>query len=79
MRNAGKIGHEFVVLRTAKPAADLLKGSEADETGNVGEIGGIAPGQTKQLSLALKPGHYALSCNLPGHYAAGPHADLTVR
>lgn len=79
VRNAGKIGHEFVVLRTAKPAADLLKGSEADETGNVGEIGGIAPGQTKQLSLALKPGHYALICNLPGHYAAGQHADLTVR
>ena len=79
VRNAGQIGHEFVVLRTAKPAAGLLKGAEADETGNVGEIGSIAPGQTKQLSLTLEPGHYALICNLAGHYAAGQHADLTVR
>jgi uncharacterized cupredoxin-like copper-binding protein len=77
--NRGAIGHEFVVLRTSKPAADLLKGAEADETGNVGEIGGIAPGQTKTLALTLTPGHYALICNLPGHYAAGQHADLTVR
>jgi uncharacterized cupredoxin-like copper-binding protein len=50
-----------------------------DETGNVGEIGGIASGQTKKLSLTLKPGHYALICNLPGHYAASQHADLAVR
>jgi uncharacterized cupredoxin-like copper-binding protein len=71
--------HEFVVLRTDKSAASLLKGSEADETGNVGEIPGVAPGQTKTLTLTLKQGHYALICNLPGHYKAGQHADLTVR
>jgi uncharacterized cupredoxin-like copper-binding protein len=79
VRNAGAINHEFVVLRTNKKASDLLKGNEADETGNVGEIGDISPGQTKTLSLNLKPGHYALICNLAGHYKAGQHADLTVR
>ena len=78
VNNAGKIEHEFVVLRTKKPAADLLKGNEADETGNVGEISSVLPGQTKKLSLNLKAGHYALICNLPGHYKAGQHADLTV-
>lgn len=78
VNNAGKIEHEFVVLRTNKPAADLLKGNEADEAGNVGEIGSVLPGQTKKLSLNLKAGHYALICNLPGHYKAGQHADLTV-
>jgi uncharacterized cupredoxin-like copper-binding protein len=77
--NSGAIRHEFVVLKTTTPAADLLKGSEADESGNVGEIGNVPPGQTKTLSLNLKPGHYALICNLPGHYTAGQHADLTVR
>ena len=56
-----------------------MKGNEADETGNVGEIGDIAPGQTKTLSLNLKSGHYALTATWPGHYKAGEHADLTVR
>jgi len=79
VNNAGKAGHEFVVLRTDKPAGSLLKGNEADETGNVGEIGDLPPGSTKTLSLNLKKGHYALICNLPGHYKAGQHADLTVR
>ena len=79
VRNAGAINHEFVVLRTNKKASELLKGSEADETGNVGEIGDIQPGQTKTLWLNLKAGHYALICNLAGHYKAGQHADLTVR
>jgi uncharacterized cupredoxin-like copper-binding protein len=76
--NAGKIEHEFVVLRTNKSAGDLLKGKEANEAGNVGEIGSVLPGQTKKLTLNLKAGHYALICNLPGHYTAGQHADFTV-
>ena len=79
VRNSGSIPHEFVVLRTAKPAGSLLKGAEADEAGNVGEIGDLQPGQAKTLSLPLKAGHYALICNLPGHYKAGQHADFTVR
>ena len=79
VRNSGAIPHEFVVLRTAKPAADLLKGARADESGNVGETGDLAPGQAKTISLPLKPGHYALICNLPGHYKAGQHIDFTVR
>jgi uncharacterized cupredoxin-like copper-binding protein len=79
VQNAGSIKHEFVVLRTNKKASELLKGNEADEAGNVGEIGNLNPGQTKTLSLNLKAGHYALICNLPGHYKLGQHADLTVR
>jgi uncharacterized cupredoxin-like copper-binding protein len=77
--NAGKVEHEFVVVKTSKPASDLLKDGKADETGNVGEIGSVKPGQTKALKLELAAGHYALLCNLPGHYAAGQYADLTVK
>lgn len=77
--NTGTFKHEFVVLKTAKPAGNLLKGNEADEAGNVGEIGGIPAGQAKTLTLTLKKGHYALICNLPGHYAAGQFADFYVR
>jgi uncharacterized cupredoxin-like copper-binding protein len=79
VHNAGAISHEFVVLRTNKGAADLLKGGEASEAGNVGEIGGLKPGVTKTLRLNLKAGHYALICNLPGHYVAGQRADLVVK
>ena len=79
VRNGGKVTHEFVVLQTNKPAGALMKGARADETGNVGETGDLAPGAAKTFSIKLKPGHYALICNLPGHYAAGQHTDFTVR
>ena len=79
VRNDGRIKHEFVVLKTNKPAGSLLKGSEADETGNVGEIGNLPPGAAKTLTLKLAAGHYALICNLPGHYKTGQFADFYVR
>jgi uncharacterized cupredoxin-like copper-binding protein len=77
--NVGTIEHEFVVLKTAKPAGSLLKGKEADESGAVGEIDGVPAGQAKTLNLTLKPGHYSLICNLPGHYKTGQFADFYVR
>ena len=77
--NIGRAEHEFVVLKTARPAGNLLKGQEADEAGNVGEIGGIPPGQARTVNLILKPGHYSLICNLPGHYKTGQFADFYVR
>ena len=67
------------MIKTNKPAGGLLKGAEADETGNVGEVGDVKPGTAKTLTLALKPGHYALICNLPGHYKAGQFADFSVK
>lgn len=77
--NAGKIPHEFVVLKTKTPAAKLpVKSAQAVETGKVGGIGTFKPGLTKSLTLTLKPGHYALICNLPGHYKAGQFADFAV-
>ena len=79
VRNAGALGHEFVVLRTSKSAGALLKGRKASEAGNVGEIGDLQPGVTKTLRLNLKAGHYALIRNLPGHYAAGQRADFVVK
>lgn len=78
VKNGGKMTHEFVVLKTAKPAGSLLKGNEADETGAVGEIGELKPGQTKRLTLALKRGHYSLLCNVAGHYMGGQYVDFYV-
>jgi uncharacterized cupredoxin-like copper-binding protein len=79
--NDGAVPHEFVVVKTDKQAAELLEGSEADETGNVGELDEKALGvkARKSLTLDLEPGHYALICNLPGHYQGGMHTDFTVK
>jgi uncharacterized cupredoxin-like copper-binding protein len=79
VHNSGKLTHEFVVLRTDKPAGSLLQGSRASESGNVGETGDLKPGQAKSITLNLPAGHYALICNLPGHYVAGQHTDFTVK
>jgi uncharacterized cupredoxin-like copper-binding protein len=85
--NAGTITHEFVVIRTNTPAADFHTGSfegeknriNEDTVGtNVGETGDMPAGSTKSFSIDLRPGHYALVCNLPGHYSLGMHTDFTV-
>ncbi len=78
-RNAGKLTHELVVLKTPRAAGKLpTKGMEAVEKGRVGKIPAVRPGTTKKLTLKLGAGHYALICNIPGHYKAGQFTDLTV-
>ncbi len=78
--NDGAVTHEYVVLKTPTPAAKLpVSGGRASEAGNIGETGDMQPGQTKTLTLKLKPGHYAIICNLPGHYLGGMYTDLTVK
>ncbi len=78
--NDGAVTHEYVVLETPTPAAKLpVSGGRASEAGNIGETGDMQPGQTKTLTLKLKPGHYAIICNLPGHYLGGMYTDLTVK
>ena len=80
VHNAGSITHELVIVKTPRAAADLpLSGGRAVERVNVGETGDMQPGTTKSVSVNLAAGHYALICNLPGHYLAGQHTDFTVR
>lgn len=80
VRNAGKLEHEFVVIRTNKAAGQLAAAGakEAPEKGVVGEIEEIPPGTTKQLKLTLKKGHYALVCNLTGHWSKGQFVDFYI-
>ncbi len=89
--NVGSVNHELVVLPL--PAGQIV-GTRAigddgkiDEQGSVGEASntcgagtgdGIAPGSSGWVTLTLAPGRYELVCNLPGHYAAGMYAQLTV-
>ena len=86
--NGGTETHEFVVLRTDAPAGSLpivsFEGEpnrineDAKGVTNVGETGDMEPGTTMTLSLDLAPGHYAVVCNLSGHYAMGMHQDFNV-
>lgn len=77
--NDGKMTHEMVILRTDKPASGLGRSSHVSEAGSVGEISNLKAGATGSKTFDLKPGHYVVICNLPGHYMAGMHTDLTVR
>jgi len=78
--NDGKVAHELVVIRTDKaPGALPVAKGTADEAGDLGEAEDIRPGNSKSVTLVLKPGHYVLICNLAGHYQAGMHAAFTVR
>ena len=66
-RTSGTVKHEFVVLKTAKPAGNLLGNARQTRAGNVGDDRrGVLPGQAKTVTLTLKPGHYSLICNLRG-------------
>ena len=79
VRNDGAIEHELVVLRTDSHHHALkVKKAVAVETGKLGEIPKIVPGQELSLTLSLKPGKYVLICNLLGHYKAGQFAALRV-
>ena len=86
--NSGTVTHEFVVLQTDTPAAGYpivsFEGEanrineDAKGTTNVGETGDMEPGAVMMLTLDLASAHYAVVCNLVGHYAAGMHEDFWV-
>ncbi|MEM5312405.1 plastocyanin/azurin family copper-binding protein [Paraburkholderia sp. JHI869] len=83
VRNAAdnNMEHELVVLKTdlSDDALPVSKGEVLERRLNkIGEVEDIAPGKSKRVSFRLAPGHYALICNKPGHYAAGMHTELVV-
>jgi uncharacterized cupredoxin-like copper-binding protein len=75
--------HEFLIVPT-QLAPDQLpmtrNGSRVDETKLKGikELDDLKPGKDGTLTLNLKPGHYVVFCNEPGHFQAGMRAELTV-
>jgi uncharacterized cupredoxin-like copper-binding protein len=86
--NQGPSFHEFVILKTDHPAGNLpiikqegyMRAAEdANGDVNVAELGGIKVGSSKDLTTSLKPGHYAIVCNLPMHYKMGMWTALTVK
>ena len=78
--NAGHLGHEFVVLRSERHHHALpTAGGRAKEAGRLGKLPRLQAGETRTLTLRLRPGKYVLLCNLLGHYRAGQYSALRVR
>jgi uncharacterized cupredoxin-like copper-binding protein len=77
--------HEVIIARlkdVTTPLAYLASDSKVDEEkgeDHLGEVSELDPGKTGALRLELKPGHYLLFCNIPGHYMAGMWTLLTVK
>ena len=75
--------HEVLVISVDNPNAplpyDYTQARVPEEQVKVlGEAGDLEPNASKTLELTLAPGSYLLVCNVPGHYAAGMVAALTV-
>ena len=89
--NGGSVTHELVVLPLPESqivgTQPLGGDGEIDEAGSLAEASNtcgegagqrVLPGASGWVSVSLAPGRYELVCNLPGHYAAGMHTQLTV-
>jgi uncharacterized cupredoxin-like copper-binding protein len=86
--NIGVLTHELVILPLGNRGVgerNLGSDGRVSESGSLGEASatcaagagdGIASGAAGWVTLKLAAGRYELICNIPGHYAAGMHAEL---
>jgi uncharacterized cupredoxin-like copper-binding protein len=75
--------HEMLVVAVDNPNAPLpydypQARVPEDQVKVLGEVADLEPNGTKIFEVKLTSGSYQLICNLPGHYAAGMVAPLSV-
>lgn len=75
--------HELIVspIKDANETLPYLNGEnrvDEDHGSHLGEVSELEPGQSGALTITLKPGMYALFCNIPNHYMDGMWTLLTV-
>lgn len=84
IKNEAEQTHELVVFKSDLAEGDLPTNDDGDvdEEGEgvtlVDEVEDIAGGSEESLTVNLEAGKYVVICNLPGHYAQGMHASLSV-
>jgi len=76
--------HEMIVMPLKDPSQVVpydatMNEVMEDEAGDLGEVSELDPGASGSLTLPLKAGLYLLYCNVPGHFASGMWATLTVK
>jgi len=81
--NEGPSTHEFEIFAVegdVDPSSLPVEDNVATTDGLtlLDEVEDVTPGSEPELTVNLDPGTYAVICNLPGHYAKGMHATLTV-
>jgi uncharacterized cupredoxin-like copper-binding protein len=75
--------HEMLVISVDSPTGPLpydypQARVPEDQVKVLGEAADLQPNATKTFEVPLSPGSYLLICNIPGHYAAGMAASLSV-
>ena len=75
-RNVGSVEHELIVVALPRGGKLRVGHFRADESASLGEVPELRPGKTGSVTLMLRPGRYALFCNVPGHYQLGMHTVL---
>ena len=81
--NQGSTTHEFEIFTVegdVDPSSLPVEDNVATTDGLtlLDEVEDVTPGSQAELTVDLATGRYAVICNLPGHYAKGMHATLTV-
>jgi uncharacterized cupredoxin-like copper-binding protein len=87
VQNAGELAHQFVVIRSDLPTAELPRkpldaGVDETKIEIVGKIDSIAPGSNAEVSVPVDAGKYVLICNLfaggESHYLEGMYTAFEV-
>jgi plastocyanin len=79
-----KIGLSHTAFRagtytfTAKNAGRATHALRIEGSGLTAKTGNIAPGQSANLTVALRPGRYDLDCPVDNHEALGMKQEITV-
>lgn len=76
--------HEMVVvpikdMSTPLPYKDADNGVDEDAAKAAGEVSELQPGKSGETTIDLKPGLYAMICNVSGHYGAGMWRVIAVQ
>jgi uncharacterized cupredoxin-like copper-binding protein len=79
-----ELEHEMLVASIAGvdaklPYDDAKNRLNEDSLAPLGEVTELAPGKTGALTLDLKPGQYAVFCNVTGHFMAGMWKVIEVK
>ena len=81
LRNTGKVQHDLVVIKTARTAKKLPVANGRVSRHGLKFVYPLDPGDHHIVVLGahLRPGHYVLICDIPGHYQKGMRRDFTLR
>jgi uncharacterized cupredoxin-like copper-binding protein len=81
---SGNMEHEMLVvpiddMQTPLPYNAAENRVDEEAAHSAGEVPEMEPGKSGELTVELRPGLYALLCNIPGHYSAGMWRVLAVQ